>query len=488
MKQCNFLEKHKKYKSLYQPNDLYWGLGIENEIYLELDNGVYVTPSVFMNNHKRERYSVDYTQNYKKDVIKPYLKEMTKDNSLIKIPLLVNAHSFTNTDSNNEPRKEYTKLNGPNPKFKGETLMDEILNQSELNKTYDEEWLFDGDTIEFTTLQFYKTTMNKVIKELNEQKVRFIKELQKYQIEKNLFTQYGKIRYMNVNYPFAMYLTNYNNIAMFNNGTFHYNITLPTQLNDKREIDNSKQFKEDHKKAIRIIQWFEPFFICMYNTPDPFSDVVQFSKCSQRCAVSRYIGIGTYNTDVMLEGKQLTTKIEPYPHYFWYKKYHKMSNYTMLDEVGYDINFYKHYNHGIEVRFFDYINDQRMLKESMEMIIHLMDYVLEINDIDNPVTNPIWNEIVMNVMQNGKEYVLTREEKLQYELIFKCKIKSNRIKDVYNEIYYKLIQKYNDIKIIKKKNMNVKIYKKIPIGIYSKLTMEESIIDEYYYRLIMNNF
>jgi hypothetical protein len=94
----------------------------------------------------------------------------------------------------------------------------------------------------------------------------------------------------------------------------------------------------------------------------------------------------------------------------------------------------------------------------------------------------------MNVMQNGKEYVLTREEKLQYELIFKCKIKSNHIKGIYYELFYKLIQKYNEIKMIKKKNVNVKLYKKIPIGKYSRLTIEESMIDEYYYRLIMNNF
>jgi len=293
---------------------------------------------------------------------------------------------------------------------------------------------------------------------------------------------------MNQNYPFAMYLTNYNNIGMFNNGTFHYNITLPTKLNDRAEIENSKQFKEDHKKAIRMIQWFEPLFICMYNTPDPFCEAVQFSKCSQRCAVSRYIGIGTYDTDRMLEGKQLTTKIDGYKDYFWYKRYHKVSNYTMLDEVGYDINFYKHYNHGIEIRFFDYISDQKMMKESLEMMIHLMDYVLDMNEIDNPVTNPIWNEIVMNVMQNGKDYVLTKEEKLQYELIFKQKMKSKDIKGMYYEIYYQLIRKYNEIKLMKKKNVNVKLYKKIPIGKYSRLTMEESIIDEYYRQSIMNNF
>lgn len=481
------LEKHKKYKSLYKANELYWGLGIENEIYLELDKGVYVTPTVFMHNRKRERYSVDYSQNYKKDVIEPYLEKLIEKETLIKIPLLMNTHSFIHTDSNNEPKRRYTKLNEMNPKFKGETLIEEIL-KSKYADTYEKEWLFDGDTIEFTTIEFYNTTINKVIEELNREKLNFIKELQDYQIKNELFIEYGKIRYMNHNYPFAMYLTNYNNISMFNNGTFHYNITLPTKLNENKEIDNIKQFKEDHKKAIRIIQWFEPLMMCIYNTPDPFSDSVQFSKCSQRCAVSRYIGIGTYDTDIMLEGKHLTVKIDEYKSYFWYKRYHKESNYKMLDEIGYDINYHKHYNHGIEIRFFDYISDQRMLKESMEMIIYLMDYVLEVNEIDNPIKNPIWNEIVVNVMQSGKDYIMTKEEKLQYELIFKCKLKKNKIKEVYYEIYYNLIKKYNTIKIIKKKNVNINLYKKIPIGKYSSLTIEESIIDEWYKQLIMNNF
>ena len=129
-----------------------------------------------------------------------------------------------------------------------------------------------------------------------------------------------------------------------------------------------------------------------------------------------------------------------------------------------------------------------MLKESMEMIIYLMDYVLEVNEIDNPIKIPIWNEIVVNVMQSGKDYIMTKEEKLQYELIFKCKLKKNKIKEVYYEIYYNLIKKYNTIKIIKKKNVNINLYKKIPIGKYSSLTIEESIIDEWYKQLIMNNF
>lgn len=483
MKLCD-LEKHKKYKEFYEPNKTYWGLGIENEIYLELDKGVYITNDVFINNHKRERYSVDYNQNYKSNVIKSLLKN--EMNPLIKIPLLVNAHSFTNTDSNNEPRTRYTKLAEPNPKYKGKTLLDEILSNETLKETYEKEWLFDGDTIEFTTIYFYNTTLNNVIKELNYEKLKMIRELQEYQKHNELFKEHGQIRYMNNNYPFAMYLTNYNNVAMFNNGTFHYNITLPTELNENREIKNKNKFIKDHKKAIRIIQWFEPLLISMYNTPDPFSETVQFSKCSQRCAISRYIGIGTYNTDIMLEGKQLTTSIHNFKDYFWYKKYHEHSNYNGLEEIGYDINFHKHYNHGIELRFFDYISDQLLLKESFEMIIYLIDYTYDIEEIDNPIINPIWNRLVINVMQNGKKYLFTKEEKLQYELIFKCKFKSNRLDELYNEIYYKLINKYNEIKIIKKRNMNLKIYKKKPIGIYSKLVLEESIIDEHYYKLIKN--
>lgn len=53
---------------------------------------------------------------------------------------------------------------------------------------------------------------------------------------------------METNNPFAIYMTNINNISMFNNGTLHYNITLPTKLNNKCNIENSEKFINDHKK------------------------------------------------------------------------------------------------------------------------------------------------------------------------------------------------------------------------------------------------
>ena len=66
----NELEKHKKYQDSYGANEIYWGLGIENELYLEFDKPKKVDKNFFLNNHKRERYSVDYYSNYKPECLK----------------------------------------------------------------------------------------------------------------------------------------------------------------------------------------------------------------------------------------------------------------------------------------------------------------------------------------------------------------------------------------------------------------------------------
>ena len=66
----NCQDKHLKYNNKYVGNEVYWGLGIEFETYLEFENKIPVTKSIFLNNHKRERYSVDYYSNYYSNNIK----------------------------------------------------------------------------------------------------------------------------------------------------------------------------------------------------------------------------------------------------------------------------------------------------------------------------------------------------------------------------------------------------------------------------------
>ena len=43
----NSSDKHKKYKASYGKNELYWGIGIENELYLEFERNVQVNKKKF---------------------------------------------------------------------------------------------------------------------------------------------------------------------------------------------------------------------------------------------------------------------------------------------------------------------------------------------------------------------------------------------------------------------------------------------------------
>ncbi len=466
------LEKHKKYGTMYQPNDIYWGFGIENEVYLQFEEQKEITMAFFLENHKRERYSVNYYDNYKQNdnflkyAFQKYWDSAEKTESgFLNIPLMMNSHSFINTDVKNQSIKRYSKDGGLNPLFSGTTFFDDILSeQGYFTETSNVEWLFDGDSIEFATIHFYNARIYDVLNELNSFKQRFIENINNYIDEKDiqLFKNNGKISIMTRNQPFAIYMTNLQNIGIFNNGTLHFNITLPTKLDGESKIECFDKFIEDHRKAVKIIQWIEPLFIAVYNSPDPFSLVgdederITFTGASQRCAISRYIGVGTYNSDLMEKGKILTRKIEEMdylPDYFWYKRYHKTSAYNELKEIGFDINFNKHYSHGLEIRFFDHIPDESLLEEACEMICLLMDEVLfdsieENRFSENPIKNKLWNDIVVKCIQKGRLSELDEPEVEVYEDLFKTVLlnkdkSSSNIKDLYYKILNKLRQKFS---------------------------------------------
>ena len=421
--------KHHKYKKFYKNDTIYWGLGIENEVYLELEN-IKKMNKVFLLNNKRERYSVDSSLNYKsEDLLKNYIFNLPEQ--VVELPILLNSHSFTKTDCFNNPKTLYTKHTEPNPKFNGETLIETLSKHNHFFKNSDY-WEFDGDTIEFTTLNFFNTTLEDILDELDFIKELFVDNLNNLFKKLNIFQNYGSVNIMKKNYPFASYLTNVNNVNTFNNGTLHYNITLPTKLNKYGKIEDYPRFIKDHSKAIKIIQWVEPLLIAVYGSGDPFMTDIP----SQRCAVCRYIGVGTYDSDLMRTGKILTCEI-PEEEYYWYNLFDK---YSKLNEIGMDINFNKHHNHGIEIRFLDHL-DKELIKESFEFIVYLMDIVLinnRINYFGNPIKNKLWNNIVLQTMLKGKNYKLKNEEKRIYESIFKMKLKKQQI----NDIYYEILKKF----------------------------------------------
>ena len=191
-----------------------------------------------------------------------------------------------------------------NPNFIGKTLFDTLINMNDYFKNnYSIKWLFDGDTIEFNTLFFFNSKLCDCIEELYNYRDEFITHLNTCFDTLHIFTEFGAIDIMQANYPFANYLTNFNNYSMFNNGSLHYNITLPTRLDENGNIADFLLFTHIHSLAIKIIQWMEPFIVAIYGNPDIFSKMDEyknsnkFSNSSQRCAISRYIGLGTYDSD-----------------------------------------------------------------------------------------------------------------------------------------------------------------------------------------------
>jgi hypothetical protein len=257
---------------------------------------------------------------------------------------------------------------------------------------------------------------------------------------------------------------------MFNNGTVHVNLTLPTQLDASGQIADADDFRLRHQKAARYFQWFEPLLAVAYGSPDPFACLGnnsysaspdlhyrserrerhlcesldehyrserrerhlcesldehyrserrdcsgQFSPTSQRLAVSRYIGMCNYPTAAMPEGKILTYDIHSADDKkTWYAEFYKRTSYVSLESRGLDINYKKHWNHGLEFRIFDGLRRDQML-EACRFVWRicyrsqeLTSDVLDIADVCNSETGICWfQDLVLGCMLEGADYVIT---------------------------------------------------------------------------------
>lgn len=439
-------EKHIKYYSSYKPNDLYWGIGIENETYLEISKKDYVYGNFFKNQNP-ERYSVNYYKGYRKGWFNKAIDTIINKDTKYELPILINCHAFLKNDLSGEPITNYDKGSTVNKKFSGKTLFEYI---QEKNKYFKDEYglsyCFDGDTIEFMTLKYYKTTTIKVISELLFHKKHFLENLNKLNLP---IAENHSLVYPSTNHGFARFTTNMNNLAIFNNGTYHFNFTLPTMLNKDGLIKDFEAFEKKHAMAIRVIQVLEPFFIAKFGSCDPLSksDLYKrrFPRGSQRVAASRYISLGTFDTNRLKSGKQLqgNRKVYETP---WYNELYSQIHYEKSDTIGFDINFNKFKNHGIELRFFDYFPEKH-LEEVLRFLVHLLDHSVALEFIESCITNKKYNSIVYKAILEGKDAMLTKEEVswIHKFLQLHIKFKSRNIVDVYEQIYkyLKNTYKYN---------------------------------------------
>jgi hypothetical protein len=439
------LDKHRNYINKYKPNDLYWGIGIENETYLKMNKNIKIDPNTYYEKFaKRERYSIDYFNSSYKNIYTDYIKNQTLP---IRLPILLNAHTFLKTDTNNEHITTYSKNPEPNIKFNGKTIYEFLCeNDSYFKDEYMKSFIFDGDTIEFITTNFYKVTIFDVINELKNNKNIFITKLNKIFIDNNIFSDFGEVKICNKNFPFVSFMSNLGNYSIFNNMTYHFNFTLPTQLNSNCFINDYSLFKKQHKNAIHAIQWIEPILIANFGSGDIFYESdKKLSNCSQRCAKSRFISIGTYDTEKLEPGKilQIDVSDNHLSNYnnWWFNKYYEKSNYKKEKKIGVDINFHKHKNHGIEIRIFDYFDEDK-LEKVLTFIVLLLDFSLEY-DIQSPSKNNNWNELVTNILFD-KNYKFKNSIKNEIKNIFNLTEDFNNAMDLFDKLYNYLFNKYDN--------------------------------------------
>jgi len=393
------LPKHNKYKNMYKPFDYYWGLGIEHETYIQ--TSVYNSVPSFMDRMAPDRYSVSYYNAYKKEALN---KAINTVGSVI-APMLINAYAMTNTDLFGEHKTLYVRGSPPNPAFNGKTIFEWMTEHSEWFLTqFERSFVWDGDTVEFITQDFYKVTVDRVIAELASIEDRFGRELHALPY-KGIIKELGPLHLVEQNEPWAVYSTNRNNVAMFNNGTIHINATLPTRLDWYCRPMWRTDFVDKHRRLARLIQWIEPLWIALYGSPDPFTRYpslrTSFAAGSQRLAVSRYIGLGTFDTNTMATGKILQIQKKDMP---WYDALHAKTEYAPLDVIGLDINFNKHWAHGIEIRIFDQI-PLVQIREIMTHVVALMDASLAMKTVMNPRDSLVWQQMATESIYSGPEMV-----------------------------------------------------------------------------------
>ena len=345
-------DKHMKYMDRYKAEEtVFWGIGVENETYFMLEDKCDIRS--FRNlKQKSERYSVDYFKNFKPERLQHVIQSASALEQLT-YPVYVNSHTFQKTDTKLRHRTLYDANSTPNCEFT-ESIHDILLRECPYyREVYDKSVVFDGDSIEFITQRFYNGTVQDCVNELTEMKQRTQQAVSPF------FKKWGigSLLLPDHNYGFATFLTTRKaNMAICNSGTIHVNITLPTLLKNGCIVDKNS-FAKKHLNYIQYIQMMEPLFVACYGTPDVFSFLdPAYSIGSLRVSRSRYISLQTYDIHKPVNGKLLLME-KPSDPAFWYNKL-ASSPYFLNANIGYDVNFNKFKNHGVEIRFFDWFPEE----------------------------------------------------------------------------------------------------------------------------------
>jgi hypothetical protein len=140
----------------------------------------------------------------------------------------------------------------------------------------------------------------------------------------------------------------------------------------------------------------------------------------------------------MENGKVLTISGEDLPAGFWYEEYHKESGYQPLKQLGMDINFNKHLNHGIEFRIFEWFPEGCLL-DLLRTLVHLMDQALAAErEIPDPRTSAVWNKVVARAIQSGPFLTVWKGELAVFSGALGLSLSGFEIRDIWQQLQRRL--------------------------------------------------
>ncbi|WP_136666665.1 hypothetical protein [Flavobacterium sp. H122] len=422
-----------------QTKKYYWGIGLENETYMQFEESLIVSGEFIQEKIGFERYSIDYRKCYKPESLAPVLEKAFDLNKNYKVSRMINSHSLEKLDinyqhktllpkttSNPEENPETDPKPIENPEYQGKSIMELFLeNQpyniqsmiTQRNKTMGSVH-FDGDSIEFVTKYFENRTITDSCNELNATKKLFLDKINESSVLN------GKLSFPDYNNGLNMFMTNQEKLVLFNNGTYHFHITLPSLTKDSRIADYN-EFEKIHANAIYLLQWFEPFFIATLGSPDIMGVISNkyeldknFTLGSMRSAMSRYIGVGTFNK-AMPKGKILTYKVDDFrkllkfkkeDNIWWRDQIQAEMDYELLPEVGLDFNQEKMYQSGFEFRSLDEF-PAKYLNDVLFSIILICEHSLNLPDVQWGHDSAVWNNLVFKSLKSGYLTKINETEK-----------------------------------------------------------------------------
>jgi hypothetical protein len=155
--------------------------------------------------------------------------------------------------------------------------------------------------------------------------------------------------------------------------------------------------------------------------------------------------MGTYDTDKMEPGKILTCAKSELSNLTWYDEFHKNAGVKYLNDLGMDINYNKHYAHGIEFRILDAL-PMSDLEEVLRFIVYLADFSLEYK-LENPLKSSLWHRIALKCVHDGKGYYMDVPDQNELFKVFKINHTSKEplsAVEILDIIKSKLKAKYKD--------------------------------------------